>query len=254
MKDPFEVMPRETAVMFEQLKDIPYLNDFVLIGGTGLALRIGHRRSEDLDFITVLPTLPRAKLMKVEDIIRDHGHTVAYDDDATASDDFENAGMDIRDHSQEWLIDGKVRMTFFAADEYHKRILGTAGGGDGFRVGSLAELCELKAIVASSRSRSRDWIDLLVLERDHGFGLAKWKEAYDKGGLSGGQFEMALKRICEGQVSPRDEGFEALIQNAPSLKEVATHFRALRDAYEIEMAKGVSRGETEGRAYPDTRK
>jgi len=55
MRDPFEVMPRETAMMFRFLETIPSLNDFVLIGGTALALHLGHRTNEDLNFITTLP-------------------------------------------------------------------------------------------------------------------------------------------------------------------------------------------------------
>lgn len=246
MKDPFTVMPRDTAAMFNLLQDIPCLNDFILIGGTALALRIGHRQSEDLDFITLLPTLPRATLTKVEDIIREQGHSIVPKDNPAASDDFEIAGMDIRDHSQDWLIDGSVKITFFAAEEHHKRILVEPGNDNGFRIGSLAELCQLKALVASSRSKSRDWLDLFVLERDYKFGLAQWKESYDKAGLIGGQFRTALGRICGGKTSPADEGFESLIQSPPSLEDIAIHFRALRNSYEIDLAKSKLRKDAQG--------
>ena len=63
MNDPFKVMPHETASayqMLDQLDNRQALRNFVLIGGTALALHIGHRLSEDLDFITTLPRLPRA--------------------------------------------------------------------------------------------------------------------------------------------------------------------------------------------------
>jgi hypothetical protein len=237
MTDPFAVMPQSTAEMFKLLKAIPWLNDFILIGGTGLALHIGHRKSEDLDFITLLPRLPRALLTRLEVTLGEQGHTVLHKDNPDASDDFENSGMDIRDHSQDWMIDNDVKVTFFAGEAHHKRILVEPGSTEGFRVGSFAELCQLKAVVASSRSRSRDWLDLFILERDYNFGLAQWKEAYDKAGLSEWHFENALKRICAGRVTPYDEGFKALMQNPPSVEEIATRFRALRASYEIDQAK-----------------
>ena len=35
-----------------QLMDEPFLNDFYLVGGTGLALQLGHRNSVDIDLFT----------------------------------------------------------------------------------------------------------------------------------------------------------------------------------------------------------
>jgi len=92
MKDPSSVMPPDTAVMFTLLQASKFLNDFVLIGGTALALHIGHRRSEDLDFITPHLRLPRQVLTDVEEIIRKKGHSIAYVYDQGSLDDFENAG------------------------------------------------------------------------------------------------------------------------------------------------------------------
>jgi len=62
MRDPFVIMPRGTAIMLRLLEGVSSLTDFILIGGTALAMHLGHRKSEDLDFITVLLRLPRATL------------------------------------------------------------------------------------------------------------------------------------------------------------------------------------------------
>ena len=43
------MLPVETERVWEFLKEQPALAGFVLIGGTALAPRIGHRRTEDLD-------------------------------------------------------------------------------------------------------------------------------------------------------------------------------------------------------------
>jgi len=223
--------------MFGLLQAVPSLSDFILIGGTALALHIGHRRSEDLDLITTLPRLPRGVLKAVEERIRREGYTLVYHDIPASSDDFENAGMDLHDYSQNWLIDGGVKITFFTADDHHKRILVDAMRSDGFRLGSLEELSALKALVACERSKSRDWLDLFILERDYGFGLAQWKNAYDKSGLTSVHFERALDRICQGALSPSDEGFAPLLSDPPSLETIVSHFRALRASYEVGLAK-----------------
>lgn len=42
-----------TLGLLKSLQEKPYLEEFVLVGGTALALQIGHRRSVDLDFFTL---------------------------------------------------------------------------------------------------------------------------------------------------------------------------------------------------------
>jgi len=93
MNDPFKVMSRQTAAMYQALANQPSLKNFVLFGGTALTLHIGHRQSEDLDFITTLPRLPRAALKEVENKIRRQGHSLVHKDNPASADDFENAGQ-----------------------------------------------------------------------------------------------------------------------------------------------------------------
>ena len=47
-KDPFNVAP-ETFLLIQQLQALPILENFYLVGGTALALQIGHRNSIDID-------------------------------------------------------------------------------------------------------------------------------------------------------------------------------------------------------------
>jgi Nucleotidyl transferase AbiEii toxin, Type IV TA system len=42
----------DTLELLKKLMQKPYLSDFVLVGGTALALQIGHRKSIDLDLFT----------------------------------------------------------------------------------------------------------------------------------------------------------------------------------------------------------
>lgn len=47
-----EILPKHTEELVNKLKDIPNIKNFYLSGGTGLALQLGHRESEDLDFFS----------------------------------------------------------------------------------------------------------------------------------------------------------------------------------------------------------
>ena len=44
-------VPSPTALLFQKLAKEKYMDRFSLVGGTALALQLGHRQSEDLDFI-----------------------------------------------------------------------------------------------------------------------------------------------------------------------------------------------------------
>ena len=45
-----EILPPSQRRLWDNLVDTP--KDFVLYGGTALALRLGHRRSEGFDFLS----------------------------------------------------------------------------------------------------------------------------------------------------------------------------------------------------------
>jgi hypothetical protein len=242
MKKAAEVMPAATARLFTELEKEPLLQDFILIGGTALALHLGHRKSEDLDYITLRKKLPRAVLTAVVQKLELAGHTIVPNDSPQSLDDFEIAGMDLRDYSQDYLVGGVVKVTFFTADSHHAGILGGAAAASGDEaakpgIATLEQLSQLKAIVASGRSKSRDWIDLYILEKEHGFGLEQWRQAYEKAGLTDSQLETGLNRICSGVVVADDEGFDALLPNPPAVQEIADHFKKLRREYEAKQAR-----------------
>lgn len=50
-KDPFIISP-ETFQLTQELQAIPELADFYLVGGTSLALQLGHRNSIDIDLFS----------------------------------------------------------------------------------------------------------------------------------------------------------------------------------------------------------
>jgi len=70
-----ETVTPDTLELLKSLMQKDYLQQFVLVGGTALALQIGHRRSIDLDFFTIhdfntptlLPNLEKDYTIQIED-------------------------------------------------------------------------------------------------------------------------------------------------------------------------------------------
>ena len=57
-----DFLPQNTQKLFHRLKDDSRLGSFTLVGGSALAMHIGHRLSEDLDFNCFGHDLPSFKL------------------------------------------------------------------------------------------------------------------------------------------------------------------------------------------------
>src|SRR3990167_4702935 len=47
-----EILPENTKKLLDKLANTDFIGDFYLSGGTALALQIGHRESDDLDWFT----------------------------------------------------------------------------------------------------------------------------------------------------------------------------------------------------------
>ena len=46
------LLPKTEAILLKMLKECSFLDKYVLVGGSALALYLCHRKSEDLDFFT----------------------------------------------------------------------------------------------------------------------------------------------------------------------------------------------------------
>jgi len=204
-------------------------------------MRIGHRLSEDLDFVWTGLHLPRKRLETLIREAEEAGFSLVAKDDPAAVEEFEIAGMDLHDYQQDFLVNGRVKVTFFTADSSLSKILPEATGSP-CRIASLRELFDSKALVSASRSKSRDWYDLYILMKDHGFTLSDYAAAFARAGHIL-QYESGLARLCSGVPQRDDEGFEELVTPAPGIEELAVFFRERRDAYEIALA-AEARGST----------
>lgn len=233
----------ETKAVWKFLKGEAVLRDFTLIGGTALALRIGHRVSEDLDFCYMGLHLPKKALQALENKAAQNGFSFERADDPSALDEFEIGGMELHDFQQDFLVNNTVKLSFFTADEPLKKFLKPLSKNDaknqGPRLAELDEIFRSKAIVSSKRSKSRDWFDLFILLNHHQFTIGDYRNAFIRAEIPG-QWESGLARICSGNPQANDEGFEDLMENPPDLEEIASFFRKLRDQIEVELAKDAN--------------
>jgi hypothetical protein len=112
-----EFMPEATQRNFARLKDDPRMAGFTLVGGTALALQIGHRISEDLDFNIFGQKLPLKAIDGVLDELAVGGSTIESLITSGQKITFKiNTSENLDDYIQDYLIDG-AKVTFHSCNE-----------------------------------------------------------------------------------------------------------------------------------------
>jgi predicted nucleotidyltransferase component of viral defense system len=222
--------------LWDIFKEKPELNGFVLIGGSTLALQIHHRRSEDLDIAWPYGKLPRKALDK---LIRDTSSLqFILDQNEAAEREAEDCNLDLADHSQNYLVDG-VRVTFFKSPDAESRLLQESESSP-VRVAKVGEIFALKALASADRSKSRDWFDLYILFRNHGYTWTQFHAVFMEHSHIG-QYKNAAGRLCSGVPQKDDEGYKTLVENPSPLEEMRDYFIARRNEFEAApMNEGAS--------------
>ena len=228
MTSHLDLLPEPTRNLWLKLWVEPLLRGGILIGGTALTLRIGHRRSEDLDFAFLSEKLPTSAIAL---LLRKYpGWT--RNDNLANYDEFLIAGQSLHDYQQDFLVNG-VKVSFVALPDLARVV--APNTGNTVRIATVDELFKTKALVTAERSKSRDWFDLYILIKYHGYSVFDYYKAFE----SAGQLlkaENGMNRLCRGIPQLSDEGFEELMKNPPTLEEMAAFFKEQRDLYEIETA------------------
>lgn len=224
----------ETEKLWQRLREERLLDGFVLAGGTALAMHIDHRLSEDLDFMYPDMKLPRERLTALRRKLAAEGFELTANDSPIGVEAFSESGLDYHDYQQDYMVNGLVKLTFVAPEpENAKQLEHIEASGP--RVASIQEIFGLKCIVAADRSKSRDWFDLYTLLKSGIFQPFDIYRAFARSGVPG-KFDIAMMRLCSGKPSETDEGYEALLPNPPSIKEMSEYFKVVRDEAERAIA------------------
>ena len=141
-----ECLPAGQRALWPELARVPSGLGFVLYGGTGLALRLGHRQSADFDFFTSESFSPRSLVQEVP-WLPDAEPLQASPNTLTV------------------LVrrGGPVRVAFFGG-LHLGRVAEPQPTADGVvRVASLLDLAGTKAAVIQQRAEKKDYLDLAAL-------------------------------------------------------------------------------------------
>ena len=145
-----EAITSRAGELLSALAKFSGIKDFYLVGGTALALQIGHRISVDLDWFAQKP-LPKNLLSSLKKLFP--GRKILVDVLKTEE-------LTVR-------IDG-VQITFLHypfpwADKPVK--------GSGFKLASIKQIAVMKAQTINRRAAFKDYVDLYFIVRDHGVTL-----------------------------------------------------------------------------------
>lgn len=139
-KEILSVTQLELLPLVKQFK-----REFFLVGGTAIALYIGHRRSIDFDLFKFSSLHPKSIILKVSSF------KLSYSVTRRVS---EQLNMTIQD----------VKFTFF---EYPFQIEAKNNFEDFLRMPALIDLAAMKAYALGRRSKWKDYVDFYFLLRDH---------------------------------------------------------------------------------------
>src|SRR5680860_54502 len=122
-----------------------FKREFYLVGGTAIALHIGHRRSIDFDLFKLSPIKPRSIIQTISG--------------------FEYKYVITRRVTEQLNVTiNNVKFTFY---QYPFKINATEKLGDILRLPNLLDLVAMKAYAMGRRSKWKDYIDIYFILKDH---------------------------------------------------------------------------------------
>jgi hypothetical protein len=139
-----EVLPASQRALWDELSEVP--REFVLYGGTALALHLAHRTSVDFDFFAARPLdFPQIEqglsFMKSANIVQREKNTLSA------------------------IVDrnGPVKVSFFGVPNLPRLSVAHVAKDNGLGVASLLDLAGTKASVVQVRAEAKDYIDIDAL-------------------------------------------------------------------------------------------
>lgn len=174
-----------TLQLLKDLQSLDLLKECRLVGGTALALQLGHRRSVDLCFFGTVPQTPD----ELQDLLRENH-------DVTIVKESKNIHI--------YLIDGvKVDIVNYKYDW-----IDTPVEEDGIRLADVKDIAAMKVAAIIGRGTKKDFIDLYFLLRQ--FSLKELLELYLQKYPDGSLF-IALKSLSyfeDAEADPMPVMFE----------------------------------------------
>jgi len=171
------ILPAPQRRLWPQLRGIPA--SFVLIGGTAIAVQLGHRSSVDFDFVSIEEFDPDVLLLELP-LLRDCKTLQKAASTLTC------------------LVEREapIQISFFATPSIHLIAAPLVSAATGVRIASLLDLAGMKAAVVQKRAEAKDYLDLDAIIHRGGIDLPTALAAARS--LYGRAFrpELTLKSLC----------------------------------------------------------
>lgn len=139
-----DILPPPQRRLWDELAAVP--GEFVLYGGTALALHLGHRESLDFDFFGNKPLDPAKLVPAVPFLV---GAIVTEREPNTFSCTVDRGGV--------------VKLSFFGLPGFPRLSPPLVAPDNGLQVASLLDLAGTKASVVQMRAEAKDYIDIDAL-------------------------------------------------------------------------------------------
>ncbi len=134
----------------QQIELLPLIKEFAkefyLVGGTAIALHIGHRRSIDFDLFTN----QEIKRKRIKRLVEQH--------------QFPTIEILYEAYDQLHIVVNSVKMTFF---QFPHQIQHPENFEDDIQIPTLLDLAAMKAYALGGRAKWKDYVDLYFLLNDH---------------------------------------------------------------------------------------
>jgi hypothetical protein len=142
-----DILPKPQRRLWDELAEVP--SEFVLYGGTAIALHLGHRRSLDFDFFGSRPFNP-AKLEA----------SIPFMTAATITQREPNTLSAVVNRG------GPVRLSFLGVPGLPRLALPHVAPDNGLQIASLLDLAGTKVNVVQLRAEAKDYRDIDAILRD----------------------------------------------------------------------------------------
>jgi nucleotidyltransferase AbiEii toxin of type IV toxin-antitoxin system len=172
-----DILPLPQQTLWPELSTVP--SEFVLYGGTAIALHLGHRESVDFDFFgdrTFDATQLASRISFMADA------TITQREPSTLTATVDRGGV--------------VKVSFFGVPDIRQIAPPRMAADNGLKVASLLDLGGTKASVVQMRAEAKDYIDIDALMTTGKIDLPKMLAAGRA--IYGPQFtpESTLKALC----------------------------------------------------------
>lgn len=142
----------DTNEIFQSVSKLNCIKEYILIGGTALALQIGHRLSEDLDFC-IWPLPGKSKIIWPQ--IRDELSLI-----------FKLVEPDILGFDQVNFYADNIKLSFYSNHLYRSPVLQPINFLNNIRIPDIETIGVMKLEVMLRRSIFRDYYDIYSILKE----------------------------------------------------------------------------------------